>query len=348
MGALENEVLSAARSALKFPLWFLQLATSAKSFADNPLIGSKRLNHLGLHVSRVRLAHAMADRRRSRLAKRIPAALQREFAENGFIQIENYLTDAAFAPLRDAILGTKAPAREMVQGDTITRRIAVDGDYLQAIPGLRALIGAEPWRSLVRYVASYDTEPLYYIQTILSHRFDAEPDPQTALHADTFHPTMKAWFFLEDVAEDEGPFCYVPGSHRLTPQRIAWEKKRSIAAPEDVDALSARGSMRVEPEELGDLGLPQPRLFAVKANTLVIADTCGFHARGPSVRPSRRVEIWAYSRRNPFYPWIGLDPLSVPGIAERRIGLIWEARSRMSRLFGLPWPNAGAKYPLDD
>jgi hypothetical protein len=348
MGALENEVLSATRSALKFPLWLLQLATGAKSFADNPLIGSKRLNGLGLHVGRVRLAHAMADWRRRRLGKRIPAALQREFAEKGFVQIQNYLPEDEFASLRDAILGTMAPAREMVQGDTLTRRIAIDGDYMRAIPGLRALIGAEPWRSLMRYIASYDTEPLYYIQTIISHRFDAEPDPQTVLHADTFHPTMKAWYFLEDVAEDEGPFCYVPGSHRLTSQRIAWEKRRSLAAPDNVDMLSARGSMRVELEELTSLGLPQPQQFAVKANTLVVADTVGFHARGASVRPSRRVEIWAYSRRNPFYPWIGLDPLSVPRVAERRIGMIWAARSRMSRFFGPPWPSVGAKYPLDD
>src|SRR3546814_11353522 len=58
--------------------------------------------------------------------------------------------------------------------------------------------------------------------------FPAPDDSQTALHSDTYHPTMKAWFFLHDVANDEGPFQYVPGSHRLTPQRIAWEKRKSL------------------------------------------------------------------------------------------------------------------------
>lgn len=337
--------LSWLRTISGLPLWLIQIATGAKSFADNPIIGSKRLNRLGLHAARVRVAHGLARWRRRRLGRHVPAAYRAAFEENGFVLIEDYLPAVEFAALRAAILTTEAPAREMLQGDTITRRIPVDGDYLKKLPAVRALVAGDPWRSLVRYVASSKSEPLYYVQTILTHRADAEPDPQTALHSDTFHPTMKTWYFLEDVAEDEGPFCYVPGSHRLTPQRLAWEKARSVAAPEGVDRLSARGSMRVRTEELEGLGLPPPKLFAVKANTLVVADTCGFHARGASSRPTRRVEIWAYGRRNPFYPWVGLDPFSVRGIAERRIAWIWAARDRFPWIFGPPWPNAGLKAP---
>src|SRR3546814_7089204 len=63
--------------------------------------------------------------------------------------------------------------------------------------------------------------------------------------------------------------------------------------------------MRIEPRELAELSLPPPQRFAVPANTLVVADTCGFHGRCPSSKSARRVEIWAYSRRNPFLPWTG-------------------------------------------
>jgi len=35
-----------------------------------------------------------------------------------------------------------------------------------------------------------------WIQSILRHAHDGPLDPQTALHADTFHPTVKAWLFL--------------------------------------------------------------------------------------------------------------------------------------------------------
>src|SRR3546814_12538642 len=81
--------------------------------------------------------------------------------------------------------------------------------------------------------------------------------------------------------------------------------------------------MRIEPRELAELSLPPPQRFAVPANTLVVADTCGFHGRCPSSKSARRVEIWAYSRRNPFLPWTGLDMFSLPGLASRRIGALW-------------------------
>jgi hypothetical protein len=51
---------------------------------------------------------------------------------------------------------------------------------------------------------------------------------------------------------------------------------------------------------------------------LVVADTCGFHARGDAVGRTVRVEIWAYSRRTPFLPWAGLDLLSWRPLAQRR------------------------------
>ena len=41
-----------------FPWWLAELATGAKAFSDNPLIGSPTLNRWGLHVGRVRLAAA--------------------------------------------------------------------------------------------------------------------------------------------------------------------------------------------------------------------------------------------------------------------------------------------------
>lgn len=329
------------------PIWLAQLATGAKSFRDNPIIGSHRLNARGLHVARVRGADAMATSRRRRLARLIDPADRMAFDRDGFVEKRDFLPPEAFARLREQVLATRLPAREMAQGDTITRRIALDPRALAAIPQARALLADPVWRGLIRYAGSFDQEPLTYIQTILNRVREGPPDPQTHLHADTFHATVKAWLFLTDVAEDEGAFCYVPGSHRLTPQRLAWEREMSLNAPCGVDRLSSRGSFRIAREELPRVGLPEPRLFAVPANTLVVGDTHGFHARGPSARPSIRVEIWAYGRRNPFLPWTGLDPLSIPGLAERRVPWLWAARDRMRRLIGQPWRDVGAKFPVE-
>lgn len=249
------------------PWWPVSVFSSAKSFVDNPLIGSPALNRRGLHAWRVARSHALAAARRERLAHRVSADDRAAFARDGFVLRHDALPREAFLRLRDAVLGHAAPAREMLQGDTITRRIAVDDAMRAAAPDLATFLDGPLWQSLTRWVAGYDAPPWAYVQTILSHVRDAAPDPQTHLHADTFHPTMKAWLFLTDVAVDEGPFSYVPGSHRLTPHRLAWEQRMSLAAATQADRYSARGSFRVRADELPALDLPSPVLLAVPANT---------------------------------------------------------------------------------
>lgn len=340
-------MMGAARY-LMAPLWLAQLATGAKSFRDNPLIGSPALNARGLHAGRVRIAHLIAAQRRARLAHRISAEHRAAFDRDGFVEIPQFLPPDRFARLRDAALAYRGPAREMVQGDTITRRMALDPPALAAIPEARALLEEPRWRGLNRYVGSFDSEPLSYIQTILSQRHDGPPDPQTNFHADTFHPTVKAWLFLTDVGVEDGPLAYVAGSHRLTKERLGWEQAMSLIAAGGADRLSSRGSFRIRRDELAGLGLPEPRAFVVPANTLVVADTFGFHARMPSTHRSTRIEIWAYGRRSPFLPWTGLDPLSAPGLAERRIPWMWSGRDRLARFVGQPWRDVGLRRPGDD
>ncbi|MEO7470380.1 phytanoyl-CoA dioxygenase family protein [Sphingobium limneticum] len=330
------------------PIWCAQLLTGAKSFVDNPLIGSSRLNHWGLHVARLRLAHAMSDRRRAGLAGAVDPADRAAFDRDGVVEIRNFLPDAIFAALQQQILAYRGPARETVQGDAVTRRLALDGTARQAIPAFADFHQDRRWRGLSRYVASFDIEPLLYIQSILPRRHDAPPDPQTQFHSDTFYPNMKAWLFLEDVPMESGPFAYVRGSHRLTPQRIAWERERSLAVRDGTCRLSARGSFRVEESELAALGLPAPTRFAVPANTLLIADTFGFHARAQASVPATRIELWAYGRRNPFRPLTGWDVWSLPGIAERRIPLRWWLGDKAARIAPQPWRPVGHKGPADE
>lgn len=334
--------------SLLAPFWAAQLLTGAKSFTDNPLIGSDRLNRRGLHAGRVRLARRMADKRRARLGAGLDPADRAAFDRDGFVVKQDFLPAEIFAALREQLLGWAGPAREMVQGDTITRRYAADPELFRAVPAMRRFARDPRWQGLARYVASFDVEPLLYVQSILSQRRPAPADPQTALHADTFHPTMKAWLFLEDVVPADGPLSYVAGSHRLTAERLAWERRRSLTVRASGDFLSARGSLRIEAEELPALGLPPPTAFAVPANTLVVADTFGFHARALSTRPSTRIELFAYSRRNPFLPFAGLDPWSLPGIAERRVPLLWLTHDIYRRWIGQPWAKAGRKRPGDE
>ena len=316
--------------AAMVPLWTAQLLTGTKSFERNRLIGSRRLNEYGLHVARVSLAHRIAASRRNRLAGLVSASDRQDFARDGFVMRQNFLPAAEFAALSDQIKAYRGALREITEGDTIMRKIALDPPALAALPALGRLLRSPEWRGLIRYVGSRDAEPVVWIQSILRHACDGPPDPQTALHADTFHPTVKAWLFLTDVEPDAGPFTYVPGSHRLTRQRRDWERRMSLSAGHSPNGDTREGSFRIEPEELPALGLPEPRVFAVPANTLVVADTFGFHARGPSAGRSLRVEIWAYGRRSPFVPWAAFDPWTGAALARRSL-ISWQFGDLLER-----------------
>jgi len=315
-------MLSAIGRAAMTPVWIAQLATGTKSFERNALIGSRRLNEWGLHASRVALAYSLAQARRRRLAHLVSEEDRQAFDRNGFVIRQNFLRDDQFAALVDQVRAYRGPLREISEGDTIMRKIALDARALAAFPALYRLLQSSQWRGLIRYGGSRDAEPVVWIQSILRHACSGPADPQTFLHADTFHPTVKAWLFLTDVAEDAGPFTYVPGSHQLTPQRLAWERRISLSARHSPNAEDRQGSFRIDPAELAALGLPPPRAFAVPANTLIVADTFGFHARGPSERPALRVEVWAYGRRSPFLPLAALIPWTTTALGRRSV-LSW-------------------------
>ena len=330
------------------PLWLLAVATGAKSFADNPILGSERLNRRGLHAARLKVAHRLAWSRRRRLAAAVPEEWRERFDRDGYVELRDFLPTDVFGRLQQALLTNQFETRQHQQGNTITRRVAVGPALLRRVPELRATLEKPRLRALLAYVASTRAEPLFYVQTIVTGHAAGPPDPQLELHADTFHPSLKAWLFLTDVTDDQGPLTYVAGSHRLTPERLAWEQARSIDI-EHSDPLSQRGSLRIMPEELPALGLPQPTRFAVPANTLVVIDTCGFHARGSSDRPTMRAEIWAFARRTPFVPWTGFDLLSWKPIAVRRAAWLNRINDRLDRA-GVKkqhWQPAGQRRPID-
>lgn len=302
----------------KTPWWCLSLLTGAKSFADNPILGSRRLNRAGLHAWRLKTAHKLAGRRRARLARRIPVGLRDQFDMNGFVVIPDFLPDDDFDALQSAFLDLNLECRDHQQGDTITRRVAISPELRRRVPELKALFDDPRWKGIMAYVSSTLGEPLYYAQSVAGGAAEGAPDPQHQLHSDTFHPSLKAWLFLTDVPPDGRPLTYVAGSHRLSPARIAWEQRKSVEVLATGDRLSQRGSLRIAPHELSELGLPQPTAFAVPANTLVAIDTCGFHARADSDRRTVRAELWAFARRSPFIPWTRGSLLSWRPIAARQ------------------------------
>jgi hypothetical protein len=95
------------------------------------------------------------------------------------------------------------------------------------------------------------------------------------------------------------------------------------ALTHSANAMHSSGSFRTDAAGLQAMGYQDLFMAAVPGNTLVIADTSGFHRRTPSPAPTVRIEVYFTLRRNPFFA--GLVP-SVLGLPLLRIRLgQWQA-----------------------
>ncbi|MBL8304776.1 MAG: hypothetical protein JNM26_18640 [Ideonella sp.] len=78
-----------------------------------------------------------------------------------------------------------------------------------------------------------------------------------------------------------------------------------------------------------------------------MADTFGFHARGPSRGSTVRIELWGYDRRNPFLPSTTDGAIALLGLTDQRAPLYWRMLDRLEhwKLRQNPWRNSGVKTP---
>jgi hypothetical protein len=141
-------------SWLLAPVHAAALFCAAKLFRGNPILGSNALNRAGLHVTRVRLAAAIATARRRRLEHLLSKKDVAEFHRDGFVLKPDYLPASSLRAVQAEVAELAAPAREMTQGDAVTRRIALDTCTLARLPAVRAFVEDPYWLALIRYAGS--------------------------------------------------------------------------------------------------------------------------------------------------------------------------------------------------
>jgi hypothetical protein len=130
-----------------------------------------------------------------------------------------------------------------------------------------------------------------------------ELDPESELHSDIFFHTHKAWFYLNDVEEENGALVYVKRSHHLRPTQLFYAYTESCTRN--------KGSRRITREEVERLGL-QETIMSCPKNTLVVANTCGYHTRLRGKPGGNRYAVHVSLRFNPFALWLYLRPNSRP------------------------------------
>lgn len=295
--------------------------TSMKVFSD-PWVGHPGLNKFGLHRKRVKTAQAISNFRRAQTV-RAHDADEQHLMDQGFVAIKNFLLDTEFVALRDechaAAEAAKAthplPEKPKIWGFGDSDRHdwgfdRFDGGTLNRFikPGPLAAVfpHKKRFRRLARVVTGKTMSPRrnWIYQTVNGDESEI-PDQQREFHRDTFFDCMKYWFFIDPVREEDGPFVYVPGSHKLTPERLAWEEKKAGDAVEARTQNYGRGmtgSFRIEEEEMAAMGLPEAQSYPVLGNTLVVANVFGFHRRGDAVPGTQRLSLYGNHRPEPFIP----------------------------------------------
>ena len=314
------------QKTMKMVKEFAAIFSCEQSFLDNRFVGSYVLNLLGLHIARLLISHALFHFRLLLLMPLVDKADRKAFRDQGYLIKSNFLSDEAFAALKHELWQYKGDVRQVIEGDTLTERVWVNLNSEQSFPECHRLIHHEKLSKLMRYTSSKNRLPLFHIENIVQHQGNGIKDTQKDTHCDIFHPTVKAWLFIDDTAEN-GPFQYIPTSHRLSWEKIKWHYREALISSKSRQARIAgrywTGAFRLSADDAVRMNLPPLQPVIVPANSLVIVNTHGFHCRGNAVKKTHRLAIWMQSRDNPFNPF----PLPFPLKMAKLFDDFWRGES---------------------
>jgi len=268
------------------------LSKFAGLFTDEKTIDDRALNLAGAQPFRATLARLLY---RLRPGSRDP--LMAELVRTGMIVIEDFLAPAVFTAVEreaEEYMNLTDPTWIVRSGTTEVCRHSLDQIDPEQFPALAQ------WRTdqRVATLASSAERRAYPRQRpggALVERLTlgdySEPDGDAQLHIDTFFDTHKMWLYFDDVTAANAAFVYVPGSHRLDRVRLRYEYRESVTRN--------RRSRRVSEDEVRSRGL-QRRVISCRRNTLIVANTCGYHCRSVGETGASRRSLHREYRYNPF------------------------------------------------
>lgn len=263
--------------------------TIREVFSGAKVVDSPLLNRLGAAPVRAVMARLLY-----KLRPRAADAVVRDLVRDGIATVPDFLPPDRFAALdreADEFMASRPPTWLHRNGTTDVRQYSLGEADLSAYPQLTGFRSDPAIAALVRGAErrrcrATDGGPLVEELTV-GDGFD----PMTELHVDTFFNTHKVWLYLDDIDERHCPFVYVPRSHRLDAVRLRHEYAEANGA-------NTR-SRRIADAELRQRGL-EPWVVTCPKNTLVIANTCGYHARSAGEVGATRRSLHRQYRFDPF------------------------------------------------
>lgn len=268
--------------------------------SKDKLVNSKFLNQKG--IQKWRMAKAI-ERYKDRKFEVSPLIKDQahDIYNKGITQIDNFLDKDHFAQVAAecrAIRDIGHWQNEKKMGPNVIKNLALKGLDLSPYPGLKKLIEDERIKRMFeaaekRPIDIYGDNFYVLLQYLVQGDEDAH-DPESDLHVDTFFNTHKAWLYIDDVKLENGPFVFVEESHKVdTPYRI--EKEYEYSKRKNV-----KGSRRIPQSELDEQNMKE-RICTCNKNTLVLANTLGYHRRLNGKGGHDRLTVAFSARFNPFF-----------------------------------------------
>ena len=266
-------------------------------YSNVKFVDDESLNAEGLHIYRTILSN------RIYLSRKITACEEVEqFVKSGVLVIENFLEENEFKNLRNLFVQKIKPKK--------------NGNYITRVDGTQFLKRNSRLQALIKDCAKIDNFLFDQPRVEFWNLIHENNDPQGKFHSDTFHPTCKFWLFLEDIDETKGPFNYVPGSNSLSLSRLRWDYENSIMKRNTelwnkrIQSGGKPGSFRVHENsttEEEDLTIKkmgyEAKAIVGKKNTLVAANTFGFHKRGIAPLKATRETLSIEYRPQAFWKY---------------------------------------------
>lgn len=294
----------------------LLIFSNQKSFEG--VIGNAAANRLGLHLFRILLSDIICFIRTLPFCF-LERKLRKSFKKDGVVIIENFLDKADFQRIllevqqnlanlpvppanAQAGFGDKIQHQygfDRYDGGTLNRFVNIDNNSVID----NAFIKNSRLSRLTRALFGLtNRQSKYHIYELRHGDETKNPDIQKQIHKDTFHHTYKLWYFVEAVGQEQGPFAYSCGSQRTTFKSLLWEYRMSCQASNRTHP-NRGGSFRATDLDLAQMAFPMPESIYLPANTLVLADTRGFHCRSQGRINSKRIGIYANFRPIAFLPF---------------------------------------------
>ena len=235
--------------------------------------------------------------------------------KNGYCKIENFLSLENLDDLKkeyEDLINSKYCKNLQNDGTQYLTVYLNDISILKNYPLIKKTINDERIKNLFNQSENKKGTSINCRLERIIVRDNNIEDTNKNFHYDTFHNTFKAWLYLSDSDDKNGPLVIVPGSHRFSIKRVLNSYKESIRyclffkkdrEHKTQNVLNKYAKDNYQFFRYKDKKKQFDKLankMLSKKNTFVFANTHCIHRRGDAKENNIRDAIHFYSRENPF------------------------------------------------